>query len=241
MPHPCPSPPRRPQAPGKTSVAAASWSAWAARRSCLTAACTWATVTIAGGNIHTSGGAGGRRLGGTSADGSRLIPAPCSATRSTPALASSCPWTQAHPAPDPRRRRCRFPDFGPLSRSGRFTEAVDALFVTHFHLDHVGALPYFSQARLGGAGARSQACTWGRSTCCRRASGQGGVLDGLAGRVVAACNGVGRRSAVCYPLAGSLWVLMEPDDAMGTGAGLPGTGLHDVSHARNCAHHARRL
>jgi predicted metal-dependent RNase len=42
---------------------------------------------------------------------------------------------------------CRFPDFSLLSPSGDFTSAIDAVFISHFHLDHVGALPYFTEVR----------------------------------------------------------------------------------------------
>uniref|UniRef100_A0A383VXV8 Beta-Casp domain-containing protein n=1 Tax=Tetradesmus obliquus TaxID=3088 RepID=A0A383VXV8_TETOB len=39
----------------------------------------------------------------------------------------------------------RFPDFSLLCPSGDFTAAIDAVFISHFHLDHVGALPYFTE------------------------------------------------------------------------------------------------
>jgi Cft2 family RNA processing exonuclease len=35
-----------------------------------------------------------------------------------------------------------------LSPSGDFTSAIDAVFISHFHLDHVGALPYFTEVSL---------------------------------------------------------------------------------------------
>lgn len=44
--------------------------------------------------------------------------------------------------------RCRFPDFSLLCPSGDFTAAIEAVFISHFHLDHVGALPYFTEVLL---------------------------------------------------------------------------------------------
>ncbi len=41
----------------------------------------------------------------------------------------------------------RFPDFGYLSQSGPLTDLLDAVIISHFHLDHCGALPYFSEMR----------------------------------------------------------------------------------------------
>ena len=41
--------------------------------------------------------------------------------------------------------RRRFPDFRLVSPAGRYTEAVSAVIITHFHLDHCGALPVFTE------------------------------------------------------------------------------------------------
>jgi integrator complex subunit 11 len=41
---------------------------------------------------------------------------------------------------------CRkFPDFSVLSKSGNFDKAVDVVLISHFHLDHCGGLPYFTE------------------------------------------------------------------------------------------------
>lgn len=39
----------------------------------------------------------------------------------------------------------RFPDFGYITKSSRLTQHLDCVIITHFHLDHCGALPYFSE------------------------------------------------------------------------------------------------
>ncbi|GAB4828704.1 Cleavage and polyadenylation specificity factor subunit 3-II [Ancistrocladus abbreviatus] len=39
----------------------------------------------------------------------------------------------------------RYPDFSLLSKSGDFDNALTCVIITHFHLDHVGALPYFTE------------------------------------------------------------------------------------------------
>ncbi|CAN1305957.1 Cleavage and polyadenylation specificity factor subunit 3-II [Linum perenne] len=39
----------------------------------------------------------------------------------------------------------RYPDFSLISESGDFDAALDCVIITHFHLDHIGALPYFTQ------------------------------------------------------------------------------------------------
>ena len=39
----------------------------------------------------------------------------------------------------------RFPDFRRLSPSGSFDGRLDAVVVSHFHLDHLGALPFFTE------------------------------------------------------------------------------------------------
>ncbi|KAL6051630.1 Integrator complex subunit 11 [Balamuthia mandrillaris] len=39
----------------------------------------------------------------------------------------------------------RFPDFSYISKTGNFTSALDCIIITHFHLDHCGALPFFTE------------------------------------------------------------------------------------------------
>ncbi|XP_028663570.1 integrator complex subunit 11 [Erpetoichthys calabaricus] len=39
----------------------------------------------------------------------------------------------------------RFPDFSYITQNGRLTEFLDCVIVSHFHLDHCGALPYMSE------------------------------------------------------------------------------------------------
>eukprot|EP00250_Pteridium_aquilinum_P033153 c5259_g1_i1 orf=104-2215(+) len=39
----------------------------------------------------------------------------------------------------------RFPDFSLIPKQGDFTQSIDCIIITHFHLDHVGALPYFTE------------------------------------------------------------------------------------------------
>ncbi|CAH9121956.1 unnamed protein product [Cuscuta epithymum] len=41
--------------------------------------------------------------------------------------------------------RRRYPDFSLISQSGDFTSALSCIIITHFHLDHIGALPYFTE------------------------------------------------------------------------------------------------
>lgn len=39
----------------------------------------------------------------------------------------------------------RYPDFSLVSNSGDFDSALTCIIITHFHLDHIGALPYFTE------------------------------------------------------------------------------------------------
>ncbi|GLU03694.1 hypothetical protein SLE2022_208800 [Rubroshorea leprosula] len=39
----------------------------------------------------------------------------------------------------------RYPDFSRISDVGDFNSALSCVIITHFHLDHIGALPYFTQ------------------------------------------------------------------------------------------------
>eukprot|EP01112_Ceratiomyxa_fruticulosa_P017307 TRINITY_DN5369_c0_g1_i1.p1 TRINITY_DN5369_c0_g1~~TRINITY_DN5369_c0_g1_i1.p1 ORF type:complete len:656 (-),score=124.00 TRINITY_DN5369_c0_g1_i1:17-1984(-) len=39
----------------------------------------------------------------------------------------------------------RFPDFSYISKSGQFTQTIDCVCISHFHLDHCGGLPYFTE------------------------------------------------------------------------------------------------
>ncbi|XP_053308539.1 integrator complex subunit 11 [Spea bombifrons] len=39
----------------------------------------------------------------------------------------------------------RFPDFTYITQNGRLTELLDCVIISHFHLDHCGALPYMSE------------------------------------------------------------------------------------------------
>ncbi|KAG9508514.1 Integrator complex subunit 11, partial [Fragariocoptes setiger] len=39
----------------------------------------------------------------------------------------------------------RFPDFSYITREGSLTEHIDCVIISHFHLDHCGALPYMSE------------------------------------------------------------------------------------------------
>ncbi|KAK4799223.1 hypothetical protein SAY86_024588 [Trapa natans] len=41
----------------------------------------------------------------------------------------------------------RYPDFSLISSSDDSNGALDCVIITHFHLDHVGALPYFTEVR----------------------------------------------------------------------------------------------
>ncbi|KAI9482931.1 MAG: beta-lactamase-like protein [Benjaminiella poitrasii] len=39
----------------------------------------------------------------------------------------------------------RFPDFSYISKTGNYTDILDAVIISHFHLDHCGALPFFTE------------------------------------------------------------------------------------------------
>lgn len=39
----------------------------------------------------------------------------------------------------------KFPDFTCLSKTGDFNHVLDCIVISHFHLDHCGALPYFTE------------------------------------------------------------------------------------------------
>ena len=39
----------------------------------------------------------------------------------------------------------RYPDFSLISKPGEFDQSLTCIIITHFHLDHVGALPYFTE------------------------------------------------------------------------------------------------
>ncbi|OZJ05629.1 hypothetical protein BZG36_01524 [Bifiguratus adelaidae] len=39
----------------------------------------------------------------------------------------------------------RFPDFTYISRTGQFNDVLDCVIISHFHLDHCGALPFFTE------------------------------------------------------------------------------------------------
>ncbi|KAL0265568.1 UNVERIFIED_CONTAM: hypothetical protein PYX00_011280 [Menopon gallinae] len=48
-------------------------------------------------------------------------------------------------------RSCIIVSFAYLSKTGRFDKVIDCIIISHFHLDHCGALPYFSEV-LGYSG-----------------------------------------------------------------------------------------
>ena len=39
----------------------------------------------------------------------------------------------------------RFPDFSYLSKTGDFDSVLDCVIISHFHLDHCGGLPHFTE------------------------------------------------------------------------------------------------
>ena len=39
----------------------------------------------------------------------------------------------------------KYPDFSLISKSGNYNDALNCIIISHFHLDHCGALPYFTE------------------------------------------------------------------------------------------------
>ena len=39
----------------------------------------------------------------------------------------------------------KFPDFSYINKNGPLTDFIDCVIISHFHLDHCGALPYMSE------------------------------------------------------------------------------------------------
>ena len=39
----------------------------------------------------------------------------------------------------------RFPDFSYITKEGPVTQYLDCVIISHFHLDHCGALPYLTE------------------------------------------------------------------------------------------------
>jgi len=39
----------------------------------------------------------------------------------------------------------RYPDFSFISKVGNYTQLIDCVIISHFHLDHCGSLPYFTE------------------------------------------------------------------------------------------------
>ncbi|KAL5020735.1 hypothetical protein ScPMuIL_002177 [Solemya velum] len=58
-----------------------------------------------------------------------------------------CTWDTmmryAHSSPDGNKRR--FPDFTYITKIEKLTEHLDCVIISHFHLDHCGALLYMSE------------------------------------------------------------------------------------------------
>lgn len=134
-------------------VAAAWLSGLGARRSCWTVACTWATRTHAGDAAPAP-----------SREGIpwRSCAVQQRSTDSGSILASSfAPWHGCHVCgltlptvcavlPPPLPKQDRFPDFSLLGPPDPdYTSVIDAVLISHFHMDHVGALPYFTEVPWG--------------------------------------------------------------------------------------------
>jgi integrator complex subunit 11 len=104
-----------------------------------------------------------RRWVGVCCCGAVVAQPPCAASSAASSAGSGTCCNRrllSHPAPHPATRR--FPDFSLLAPDGDYNSVVDAVFITHFHLDHVGALPFFTGVRgwLAVCGSVACAAVW---------------------------------------------------------------------------------